>query len=393
MKRGIKIAAGVATLAIIGIIIASCSGSKKGPKYVTSNVETRDVYKTVSATGTLEPVNTVDVGTQVSGIIDRIYVDFNSVVKKGQLLAEMDRTTLLAETNSAKASLNSAEVELEYQTKNYNRYTNLHNKGLVSDTDYEQAVYSYNKAVEALKVQKSTMSKVNRNLEYATITSPIDGVVLDRAVEEGQTVAAGFNTPTLFTLAADLKEMQVIADVDEADIGYIEEGQRVTFTVDAFPDETFEGSVSQVRLNPQTTSNVVTYEVVVNAPNPDQTLKPGMTANITIYTLSELNTLSVPMKALRFKPDVLPEGYKAPSAKHTGTIWVLEGSALKPYTVTTGINDGAYTAISGEGIKAGMTVVTSIEEVKKSSLFPRPGDGEGPGGPGAGGPGAGGPGM
>lgn len=380
MKKGIIISAVVASFVITGSIIGACSGSKKGPAYITSTIEKRDVYKTVSATGTLEPVNTVDVGTQVSGIIDRIYVDFNSEVKKGQILAEMDRTTLLAETNSAKAALNSAEVELEYQTKNYNRYTSLHNKGLISDTEYEQAVYSYNKAVEALKVQKSTMSKVNRNLEYATITSPIDGVVLDRAVEEGQTVAAGFNTPTLFTLAADLKEMEVIADVDEADIGYIQEGQRVTFTVDAFPDETFEGTVSQVRLNPQTTSNVVTYEVVVDAPNPDQTLKPGMTANITIYTLSELNAMSVPMKALRFKPEVLPEGYKAPSEKRTGTVWVLEKSALKPYIVSTGINDGAYTVISGDDIKEGMTVVTGIEEEQKSGLFPKPGPG-GPGGP------------
>ena len=292
MKKKI-IWAVVAVLVILAAVPVILGSKKSKVTYVTVPVETRDIYKTVSATGALEPVNKVDVGTQVSGIIDKIYVDFNSVVTKGQLLAEMDRTTLIAEVNSAKASLNSAQIEMDYQSKNYERYSRLHEKGLVSDTDYEQAVYNYDRARESLEIQKSTMSRTNRNLEYATITSPVDGVVLDRAVDEGQTVAAGFSTPTLFTIAADLKDMQVIADVDEADIGYVQEGQRVSFTVDAFPDETFDGSVAQVRLNPQTESNVTTYEVVVSAPNPDQTLKPGMTANITIYTLSEENTLSV----------------------------------------------------------------------------------------------------
>ena len=386
-KKIIWIAAAVVALLLL---IPLLLGKKKSNvSYITVPVETRDIYKTVSATGALEPVNQVDVGTQVSGIIDKIYVDFNSTVTKGQLLAEMDRTTLIAEVNSAKASLNSAEIEMEYQTKNYTRYSRLHEKGLVSDTDYEQAVYSYDKAKQSLEVQKSNMSKINRNLEYATITSPVDGVVLDRAVDEGQTVAAGFNTPTLFTIAADLKDMQVIADVDEADIGYVQEGQRVTFTVDAFPDDTFEGNVAQVRLNPQTESNVTTYEVVVSAPNPDQTLKPGMTANITIYTLSEENTLSVPMKALRYNPDPLPDGYSVPAGKHDGTLWTSEGGVLKNHIVTVGINDGTYAAVSGGDVREGMQVITGEGAKARTGFLPGPPD-DGPGG-GPGGPG--GPGM
>ena len=390
MKKKI-IWAVVAVLVILAAVPVILGSKKSKVTYLTVPVETRDIYKTVSATGALEPVNKVDVGTQVSGIIDKIYVDFNSVVTKGQLLAEMDRTTLIAEVNSAKASLNSAQIEMDYQSKNYERYSRLHEKGLVSDTDYEQAVYNYDRARESLEIQKSTMSRTNRNLEYATITSPVDGVVLDRAVDEGQTVAAGFSTPTLFTIAADLKDMQVIADVDEADIGYVQEGQRVSFTVDAFPDETFDGSVAQVRLNPQTESNVTTYEVVVSAPNPDQTLKPGMTANITIYTLSEENTLSVPMKALRYNPDPLPDGYAVPTGKHDGTLWTFENGVMNDHVVTVGINDGTYAAVFSDQIREGMQVVTGEAAATKKGLLPGPPD-DGPG-PGEGGPGPGGPGM
>ena len=384
-------------IVLISAVAMSCT-KQSSISYVTSDAVRRDVAKTVTATGALEPVNKVDVGTQVSGIIDKIYVDFNSVVKKGQLLAEMDRTTLIAEVNSAKASLNSAEVELEYQTANYERYKRLHDKGLVSETDYEQAVYSYNKAKLSLEQQKSNMSKINRNLEYATITSPIDGVVLDRAVEEGQTVASGFNTPTLFTIAANLTEMQVIANVDEADIGYIAEGQRASFQVDAFPGQVFEATISQVRINPQTESNVVTYEVVVDAPNPDQLLKPGMTANITIYTQEENDVLSVPMKALRFTPEGMSAA--ATTSLNEGTVWVLEGESLRPVRVQLGINNGVYYQILGGELKVGDKVVTGTEQKTKmahgfkarmSSMGPGSAP-RGPAGSGAGGPGAGGPG-
>ena len=232
----------------------------------------------------------VEVGTQVSGIIDKIYADYNSVVTKGQLIAEMDRVTLQSEVASQRAAYNGAKAEYEYQQKNYERNRGLHEKQLISDTDYEQSVYNYEKAKSNYESSQASLAKAERNLSYATITSPIDGVVINRAVEEGQTVASGFETPTLFTIAADLTQMQVVADVDEADIGGVEEGQRVSFTVDAYPNDTFEGTVTQIRLGEDsstssgssTSSTVVTYEVVISAPNPDLKLKPRLTANVRL---------------------------------------------------------------------------------------------------------------
>lgn len=241
----------------------------------------------MTATGTVEPVTQVEVGTQVSGIIDKLYADYNDQVKAGQLIAEMDKVTLQAELESAQAQLASSKTEYEYQTKNYARTKTLHEKQLVSDAEYDQAFYLYETARNAYEQSQAAMVKVKRNLGYATITSPIDGVVISRAVEEGQTVAAGFETPTLFTIANDLTQMQVVADVDEADIGQVADGQRVQFSVDAYPDDTFEGTVLQVRLEATTESNVVTYEVVIDAPNPDLKLKPGLTANVTIFTLEK----------------------------------------------------------------------------------------------------------
>ena len=248
----------------------------------------------MTATGTVEPVTQVEVGTQVSGIIDKLYADYNDQVKAGQLIAEMDKVTLQAELESAQAQLASSKTEYEYQTKNYARTKTLHEKQLVSDAEYDQAFYLYETARNAYEQSQAAMVKVKRNLGYATITSPIDGVVISRAVEEGQTVAAGFETPTLFTIANDLTQMQVVADVDEADIGQVADGQRVQFSVDAYPDDTFEGTVLQVRLEATTESNVVTYEVVIDAPNPDLKLKPGLTANVTIFTLEKRRRNSRP---------------------------------------------------------------------------------------------------
>lgn len=287
--------------------------SKGGIKLETAKVGRSTITNTVTATGTVEPVTEVEVGTQVSGIIDKLYADYNDVVKAGQLIAEMDKINLQAELRSAEAQLASSKTEFEYQQKNYARSKVLHEKQLISDTDYETATYNYEKARAAYDQSQASMVKVNRNLEYATITSPIDGVVINRAVEEGQTVAAGFETPTLFTIAADLTKMQVIADVDEADIGNVEEGQRVSFTVDAYPNDQFEGVVRQIRLGDSestssassstSSSTVVTYEVVITADNPDLKLKPRLTANITIYTLERANVLTLPNKALRFIPE------------------------------------------------------------------------------------------
>lgn len=241
------------------------------------------IRNSVMATGTVEPVTEVEVGTQVSGIIDRLYVDYNDVVKAGQLIAEMDKVTLQAQLEQSQAELASCKTEYEYQMKNYTRTRTLHEKQLVSDAEYDEALYLYEKARNAYEQAKAAIVQVKQNLDYATITSPIDGVVISRAVEEGQTVAAGFETPTLFTIANDLTQMRVIADVDEADIGQVKDGQRVEFTVDAYADDTFEGTVQQVRLEATTESSVVTYEVVISAYNPDLKLKPGLTANVTIY--------------------------------------------------------------------------------------------------------------
>ena len=358
MKKTIRKAAGAIALCASVAIVTSCFGGAKKQAFDTVTIQKGSITKSVTATGTIEPINQVEVGTQVSGIVDKLYADYNSEVKKGQLLAEMDRTNLIADLNSVTAMLNQAEVEYNYQLKNYERSKRLHEKGLISDTDYESAEYQYSTSKLSLERQRSEISKARRNLEYATITSPIDGVVLSREVDEGQTVAAGLNTPTLFKLAADLTQMQVVASVDEADIGVVQEGQRVTFTVDAFPDDVFDGSVSQVRLNPQTTSNVTTYQIIVNAPNEDLKLKPGLTANITIYTVEHNDVFTVPMKALRFAPN------ESPDPNDGSTLWLLKDEVPTPVHVTVGINDGINCIVEGDAIKAGDVVITEYISIE-----------------------------
>ena len=325
--------------------------------YQVTTLEPTTISNSVTATGTVEPIKQVEVGTQVSGIISKIYVDYNSVVKAGQLIAELDMSVLQTELESSRANLNSSKVEYDYQTKNYQRIKGLYEKELVSATEFEQAQYSYDKARYAWSQAQSNYSKAQKNIGYAKIYSPIDGVVLSRAVDEGQTVASGFSTPTLFTIANDLTAMQVIANVDEADIGSVLEGQRVEFEVDAFPEDTFDGTVTQVRLQATTTSNVVTYQVVINAPNPDLKLKPGLTANITIYTLDKHDVLAVPVRALRFTP----EGEKY----QENTVWrQLRDGKLEPVSVVTGVTDGVQTEIL-EGLEAGDRVVTGTRLVSK----------------------------
>ena len=345
----------------------------------TAKTERIEISSSVTATGTVEPVTKVDVGTQVSGIIDKLYADYNDVVKAGQVIAEMDKVNLQAELVSSQAQLSAAKTEYEYRQKEYNRIKTLHEKELVSDSEYDSSYYQYETAKNAYSQAQASFTKVKRNLSYATITSPIDGVVISRAVEEGQTVAAGFETPTLFTIAKNLTDMQVIADVDEADIGQVKEGQSVTFTVDAYPDDVFNGDVQQVRLEATTTSNVVTYEVVITAPNPDLKLKPGLTANVTINTLDEQNVLSVPTKALRFTPD--PEVLKgigisvigqAEATDTTRIVWVKNGSSISPKVVTTNHTSGDRTGISS-GLSDGEEVVTGLtaETVKKAATTER----------------------
>jgi len=358
-KRILLIAVSVAILVAITAVVVKPK-EEITSSYSKYGVTSGKIINSVTATGTIEPIIMVEVGTQVSGIISKIYVDYNSNVKKGQILAELDRTTLEAELLSSEAARASAETEYNYQQKNYDRIAALHEKKLVSDVEYESAKYQYDKAKSSYDKANSDITRVRQNLSYATIYSPIDGVVLNRAVDEGQTVAASFNTPTLFTIANDLTRMQVIANVDEADIGEVKDGQKVTFTVDAYPEDTFTGSVTQVRLQPTTTSNVVTYEVVVGAPNPDLKLKPGLTANITITTLEKDSILLVPVKALRFTPeqkdinqaDINP----APGEK---ILWKEQGKSIMPVNVSTGVSDGIYTEVSGN-IREGDTIITGI---------------------------------
>lgn len=389
-KRNILIAACV-VVAVAGLWLWLRPSKNAGITLETAATSRITISNSVTATGTVEPVTEVEVGTQVSGIIDKLYVDYNDVVKAGQLIAEMDKVTLQAELESSQAELASSKTEYEYQLKNYTRTKTLHEKELVSDAEYDEAFYLYEKARNAYEQSKAAIVKVKRNLGYATITSPIDGVVISRAVEQGQTVAAGFETPTLFTIAADLTQMQVVADVDEADIGQVAGGQRVQFTVDAYPDDTFEGTVGQVRLEATTESSVVTYEVVITAYNPDLKLKPGLTANVTIFTLEKDDALAIPTKALRFVPDEeLLSGLgltlspaEGQASQGEREVWVKEGAVLSPRFVEAGAASGDLTEVV-RGLSDGDEVVTGLTEAhisvaaasaERSPFMPsRPGD-------------------
>ena len=385
-KKIISLAVGVIIVAGIAIWAFGGQAKKRKVVYETATVDRANISNSVTATGTIEPVTEVEVGTQVSGIIDRLYADYNSVVTKGQLIAEMDKVTLQSELASQKATYDGAKAEYEYQQKNYERNKGLHEKQLISDTDYEQSLYNYQKAKSAFDSSKASLAKAERNLSYATITSPIDGVVISRDVEEGQTVASGFETPTLFTIAADLTQMQVVADVDEADIGDVEERQRVSFTVDAYPNDVFEGKVTQIRLgatssssSTTTTTTVVTYEVVISAHNPDLKLKPRLTANITIYTLDKQGVLSVPAKALRFTPAVPLVGSNAVVKDCEGEhkVWTREGDTFTAHPVSIGISNGIVTEITG-GINEGTQIVSDavISTGAETAIAEGQGDGE-----------------
>jgi len=358
-----KLWIGVGVIALIAVGFFLFSGGKKEQKveFETAKVERTTISSTITATGTIEPVTSVTVGTQVSGIVSKLYVDYNSVVHKGQVIAELDKTNLTSELNTARANLSSAQSTLNYEQANYNRYQTLYNKGLVSADEYESAKLSYLKAKEQVNTSRESVQKAQTNLGYATITSPIDGVVLSKSVEEGQTVAASFNTPELFTIAQDLTDMRVIADIDEADIGGVKEGQRVTFTVDAFPEDHFEGQVTQVRQQATTESNVVTYEVVISAPNNDLKLKPGLTANVTIYTLEKNDVLAVPSKALRFMPNeaLLTEKQSVEDCEGAFKVWTLEGDVFKAHSVEVGTNNGILTEIVS-GVAEGADVLVDF---------------------------------
>ena len=385
-KRIWWIILGVAVVAIAAIIILKASKSANKELVIRTHVvEEYTVENTVTATGTIEPVESVEVGTQVSGKVEKIYVDFNDVVKKGQLLAELDKQTLNQSLSRAKASLTSAESQLNFAKLTYERTKQLYESNAATLAAYQEAQNTYTQAQMSKRNAQASYDQALVDLGYAEIYSPIDGVVLDRAVEVGQTVAASFSTPTLFTLANDLTKMRVEADVDEADIGQVKEGQRVTFTVDAYMEDVFDGTVNQIRMKPTTTSNVVTYTVIIDAPNPDQKLFPGMTASVTIVT-EEQTGLAAPAEAFNFTPDeqVLkalrkpekPEGQmpeppqgERPQMGSKGMasgnmVWVKQGDNIMPRPVKVGMSDGAYKIIE-QGVQAGDSVVLSAQYVVK----------------------------
>ena len=379
---------GIAVVAVAIMMIVNAGKSANKELVIRTHVVNEyTVENTVTATGTIEPVETVEVGTQVSGKVEKIYVDFNDEVKKGQLMAELDKQTLNQSLSRAKASLTSAESQLNYAKLTYERTKQLYESNAATLAAYQEAQNTYTQAQMSKKNAQAAYDQAMVDLGYAEIYSPIDGIVLDRAVEVGQTVAASFSTPTLFTLANDLTKMQVEADVDEADIGQVKEGQRVTFTVDAYMDDVFNGTVNQIRMKPTTTSNVVTYTVIIDAPNPDQKLFPGMTASVTIVT-EEQTGLAVPAEAFNFTPDeqVLkairkadkPEGQRPeppqgerPQMGENGTagashsiVWLKKGDDMMPRPVKVGMSDGAYKIIE-QGVQAGDSVVLSAQYVVK----------------------------
>lgn len=382
MKKYMKYFIIIVALAGAGFLAFTLFGSagKTSLHLQTITVQKGSVTNSVTATGTVEPVDQVEVGTQVSGLVYKIYVDYNSTVKKGQLLAELDKTNLNESVSNAQALYTASLNELNFYQQNFSRQKSMYKSGVISKADYETASYQVKNAQATVAQRKTTLIQAQTNLQYANVYSPIDGVVITKDVEEGQTVAASMTTPTLFTIAKDITKMQVEADVDEADIGGVKEGQRVSFTVDAFPNQEFSGKVRQVRLGATTTSNVVTYTVIIDADNPDQQLKPGLTATITIYTKEVKDVLTIPTQALQFVADssTISKYYKQqdiqsalpsiqPTSPNVKYVWIRKADgSLEQKQVTTTMTDGVNTSISA-GLKEGDQVVTSLEEASPTS--------------------------
>jgi HlyD family secretion protein len=412
MKRKRVIISG-AFLVVAAAAILIVHGCKKSQSYTfeTATVKKGSITNTVTATGTLKAITSVVVGTQVSGIVEKLYVDFNSRVKKGQILAELDKVALKSQVDQAQATLESAQAATEYEQSNFERSKALFEKNLIAQADYDLAKFNYEQSKASLKNAKGNYNKAVVNLKYATIYAPIDGVVMNRAVDEGQTVAANFNTPEIFTIAQDLTQMKVEADIDESDIGQVKVGQRVEFGVDAFPDDKFTGTVMQIRLSPKTTSNVVTYTVIINAQNPDLKLLPGMTADIVIYVEELKDVLVIPYKAIKFSPDAdylarmgketivkggrpgspsaagrnpqgafsgqMPGGSIISEGKMKPTVvWVKENESIHRVPVVLGANDSDNAEVIS-GLKEGDLVVTkmtvgSVKETKKKAVATNP---------------------
>ncbi|GAB1360111.1 efflux RND transporter periplasmic adaptor subunit [Porphyromonadaceae bacterium] len=377
MKKKTIISSSILVLIVAGAAAIFFTGKKEAPiNFRTQKAELCELELTVTASGYIQPVTKVDVGTQVSGIVKRIYVDFNSQVEKGQLLAELDKLNLTEQVQQRRASVSDAESNLLYAKQNHDRIAKLYADKAATEAQMEEASNRLSVANNSVTQAKANLNQSLVNLGYADIYSPISGRVLNRAVDEGQTVAASFNTPTLFTIANDLTKMQIEANVDEADIGRVRTGQKAVFEVDTYPGEEFSGTVEQIRLEPTVTSNVVTYTVVITVPNPDEKLYPGMTANVTITTQSPRG-ICVPAEALYFspKPEEL-KGYVIEGVDLKGNkVWTRTETGLKAIPVTVGASDGIRSIVL-TGIEENQQIVTGIERMvnneKGVSIFPGP---------------------
>lgn len=385
MKKKITITVGILiAVAIISYLFIKNSSDSNKVEYTFSEVKKGNVTKDITASGTINAFQTVDVGTQVSGIVSKIYVDYNDFVKQGQVIAMIDTIALAASVTDAEANYLKANVQFLQQEKEYLRNKELLANKVISQSDFDVVNANYLSAKSTLKSAESQLNRAKINLKYATITAPISGIVISKNVNVGQTVAASFATPTLFTIANDLQRMQLQAKIDEADIGQIKNGQPVKFTVDAYPDITFSGTVEQIRLQPVTTQNVVNYNVMVNVPNPDLKLLPGMTANLSIQVEEHKDVFLVPLSATFFNPDFFQE---SDSTKLKTTIWKecntkddgcyeANGIFLAPINFKRGIDDGSFVEIISDNIKEGMKVIIGIKEIentkKKKSIIGEP---------------------
>ncbi|HEX9912884.1 MAG TPA: efflux RND transporter periplasmic adaptor subunit [candidate division Zixibacteria bacterium] len=379
----------VFVLIILLFFVFKAKNKKSESEFLAAEVTRGDITIMVSATGTLEAVTTVQVGSQVSGTISALYVDFNSQVKKGQLIAQLDPTFLKAQVAQAQADFESAKASTDLSRKEYERSLSLFEKNMISESEKDNSLTKYELAKAQEKSAQASLDRVKTNLDYATITSPIDGVVISRDVDVGQTVAASLQAPTLFTIAKDLTKMKVNASIDEADIGKIKEGQEVSFTVDAYPEQNFKGKVSQIRLSPEVVQNVVSYDVIIEVSNPELLLKPGMTANVTVLVDQRINILKVPAGALRFRPSLEKEKNGSSSKSNEGiniarnlppsgdmspdkinpsglrkagqtALWILNQQGKpEPVPVQTGISDGTFTEVISDNLKEGDKVITS----------------------------------
>ena len=376
MKKIIKLLILLLILFVLYWLFVSPEQEKAS--FITKKINEGNITQKITATGTINPISTINIGTQVSGTISDIYVDYNSQVKKDQILAQIDPALFEATVAQRKAALDIAKAEVKviendiiYNKKNLNRIAKLNKSKYSTDKDLELAQKEYDNSVAQLALKKAqveqaqaSLSSAEIDLRYTKILSPVDGIVVSKEVEVGQTVAASFQTPTLFNVAEDLTKMQIEASVVEADIAKVKEGQTVEFSVDSFPDEIFYGIVTQVRNNPITTSNVVTYEVIIEVNNKDLRIKPGMTANVEIITAEKENILLIPNKALRFF--IKDENGENHRYKDKG-IWILKNGKPERVVVATGISDDDYTEVSGEGVAKGLDVIVETTEIDKTN--------------------------